>query len=645
MNKFALLLLFVGLSATVCGQHRLDTVGICVLLYPDGHAYVQEERTMYIGDQGTECYIKFHNMGDMKVSLESVTDESGTDYLVEPSWDIDRSRSQKAYRCGLNRTNEGVELCWGVGSSGHHKYKVCYELTDLVQSYTDADGFHHNFYEAADPPAKYGYVYVMLNHNAFGNDSISLSPDNARVWAFGFYGQVGFYAGCVAAYSKLQFDKGEKMIVTMEFPKGLFTPLRDAGRSFREVKENAFRHSTYNLDNDSNGTGQRTSFYGGDSEAAEYDTIDLILGSFCCCGMPVILILVGFIYWRRESKKKKARDKKLDDNLKRRRTSVPYVYEPPSEGRLVRSQLILLATLEEFRDWRGKPVSQDELLSALLLRLLYKGNIELIIDESRPNKLTAAFRISKPVDRKSIPSDDNFSSLFSDRRHARAALDLRLYANMATTPLNDMGFERELQWLLYEASGADHVLQPNELANYIRNEQNSLRLRPFAKLMSVLYFGNVDFKRCPKEEVNEVYGFYKYLRDFTILPERHIQEVAIWREFMVFAALFGMTKRVAKDLQRINPDLANLDQLTMRYLAEPIIQNTISSFSDNISSALSVAYNYRTEKERAVERAASSYRRSEYDRDSNYDRDSGRGGSSSYSGGSGYSGGGGSGVR
>ena len=163
--------------------------------------------------------------------------------------------------------------------------------------------------------------------------------------------------------------------------------------------------------------------------------------------------------------------------------------------------------------------------------------------------------------------------------------------------------------------------------------------------MSVLYFGNVDFKRCPQEEVNEVYGFYKYLRDFTILPERHIQEVVIWREFMVFAALFGMTKRVAKDLQRINPDLANLDQLTMRYLAEPIIQNTISSFSDNISSALSVAYNYRTEKERAVERADSSYRRSEYDRDSNYDRDSGRGGSSSYSGGSGYSGGGGSGVR
>ena len=58
-------------------QHKLDSVEICVLLYPDGHAYVQEERTMDIGNEGTECFIKFNEMDGMSVSLEEVHDETG----------------------------------------------------------------------------------------------------------------------------------------------------------------------------------------------------------------------------------------------------------------------------------------------------------------------------------------------------------------------------------------------------------------------------------------------------------------------------------------------------------------------------------------------------------------------------------------
>ena len=613
-------------------QHVLDSVQICALLYPDGHAYVQEERTMMIGDGGTECYISFNAMDGMSVTLEGVSDERGIEYLVEPSWNVNRSREQKAGRCGLNRTSSGYELCWGLGSSGRHKYRVYYNLYGLVKSHPDADGFNHCFYQAASPAARYGSVYIMLNGEEFGNDSLSLTPDSARVWAFGFHGDVGFYAGCVAAYTTEPMSEDDNITVMMEFDKGMFTPERSEVKLFSLVKAKAFEGSDYNLNDSCDGSGHGASLIGGNdsgrrrSDSDDVNVLDVLLGLVCCCGSPLFLLLFLIV--------KRGKERSRIAELQRRENSIAYVYEPPLDARLMRSQLIVLASLGYFHDDNGRnPISQRELLQAIVLRMIYTKRISLKLY----GQDNVSFLISNPSSgefRDGTDEPDEFTNLF-DVYEARV---VKSAARDAHAGLNDTSLIHGLHTILYEAAGADHILQSDELRTYISSESHQLRVRPYARLISSLYYPSLDAKRIDAAEIDEVYGFYKYLRDFAIMPERHIQEVALWQEFMVFAALFDLTKQVCADLRRINPDMSNLDQLTQRYLARPV-QDAVSVFVSSISYSIS-----ESNKRSATSR--SGYVRSySNSNSSSYSRSSGGGGRSSYRGGGGHTGGGGSGVR
>ena len=194
--------------------------------------------------------------------------------------------------------------------------------------------------------------------------------------------------------------------------------------------------------------------------------------------------------------------------------------------------------------------------------------------------------------------------------------------------------------MLYDAAGDDDILQPSELRTYIKTEQHQLQMGPYARLISSFYHYEPDEKCVPQEEINEVYGFFKYLRDFTLMPERHIQEVALWQEFMVFAALYDLTEQVGKDLKRINPDLASLDDITQRYLARPV-QEAVTSFANALDDSINISRKHYYDALGLVR----DYDSSSSGGSGGSSRSSGGGGSSSYRGGGGHSGGGGSGVR
>ena len=153
MKKFfAGCLLSLIVSATMA-QNTLEKLDLWVVLEPDGSGIVGEERHAIIGEQGTEGYIAFNNMEDMQVVGLAVDDEDDEDYIFEEEWNIERTREEKARRCGFHRTDEGVEICWGLGEPGERTYNIYYKLTNLVQAFDDYDGFCYSFYEAGTSPA------------------------------------------------------------------------------------------------------------------------------------------------------------------------------------------------------------------------------------------------------------------------------------------------------------------------------------------------------------------------------------------------------------------------------------------------------------------------------------------------------------
>ncbi len=136
-----------------------------------------------------------------------------------------------------------------------------------------------------------------------------------------------------------------------------------------------------------------------------------------------------------------------------------------------------------------------------------------------------------------------------------------------------------------------------------QDENNAVRNDP-----SLRFLGK--FTKEGQAKARGVIGFKKFLSDFTLVSERQSSEVGLWNESLVFASLFGIAAKVAKELAEINPEtLKNTvwsDAYTTRQLL--YMTNNLASSITNASAAAKAA--------------------------------AGRGGSVSFGGGAGFSGGG-----
>ena len=141
---FLLLSLLMTVSSVMANPVFRD-LKIEVILHDNGDADITEIRQLNIDNEGTEGYIVIGNLEGSEIKNFSVSDEDG-EFINEGSWDVDRSRSQKARRCGIVKKSDGLELCWGLGNkNGANTYLIKYTVTGLVRSYYESDGFNWMF--------------------------------------------------------------------------------------------------------------------------------------------------------------------------------------------------------------------------------------------------------------------------------------------------------------------------------------------------------------------------------------------------------------------------------------------------------------------------------------------------------------------
>ena len=635
MKKLLLLCTLLCAALSVQAQHELSELKIYVMLQPNGDAVIEEDRTMYLADQGTEIYEKMYGLAErkMRVTDFSVSDSIYGEYQLV-NWDVNQSRAWKAGRCGYNTSEEGLELCWGFGEPGEHTFTTFYVLHNLVQSYTDYDGFNHCFYDAANPPAEYVQLALWAE-----DSTIHFSPENAGIWHFKYHGDAWFSeSGKVLLKSTQKLGVGDKVVLMMQFNKGIFEPEVKHDETFVErVKERAFIDSDYTLDDP--GDGSKSSFIGGNDESVFEHYLYIVLGLLVFVGLPLYAILRLIFRKPLERRRKRKLIQKVLGNV----DEVPYYREPPLGGNLIASQRILKNTLGMLN--QKTTFGTKEFTEALLLRLLYKGNIDIAMEQDEKGETRELFRIKQP-EAVSSNNNDNLKAFINGKDKKDFVQDYvrKKYSGFAT----DEEMERGLQDLLYKAAGDDHLLQPDELKTFIKDEQNVLSVRGFAsKLSSAVdnrYSSEYSFKSTKPEDAKQVFGFWEYLQDFSIIGEREVVEVKLWKDYLVFGALYGMAKKVREGMKKICPDYTALDGLTRRFLEESSGATDAFSYVSLLSVATYDTIRYSSTYETAFERQARLEReaRERAERERRY---SGGGGHSSFGGGGGFSGGGGSGVR
>ena len=652
MKKLLLLLVFSFSFLTSPAQHHLKEVVVLVHLNQDGSADVTERRIAQMSDQGTEGFIAFNDMGDIGVTNLKVLDENDEAYEVEEEWNVERTREQKTGKCGYHRTPTGVELCWGIGRSGLRTYYISYTLTHLVKSYDDYDGFCHSFYEAANSPADQAEVFVVVRGD-------SLTKQKARVWTFGFHGWKGITkSGTVFAKADSCSLRGsDGLIVMMELNKGVLQPEVKRQGTFKElVKRPALVGSEYDmaialgdtLDSGTvpsslmgggGGTGHPQQLAGNDSgEDDDEDWLSAILA---------VLTVGGIIAWavgmqvkeRRKWRKIYQQDyerlvgmmggKKWDD--------VPYWREPPMQGNLLRSGLVIRSVTTVMRNANKTypgfvRFSVQHLYEALVLRIFYKGGITFDTGLDRQGNARKLFRILPPQPLSTKPRESQLANVNTYRlaieSKRRKEVDHAFEGN-----LDDKGMEYALHELLYKAANDDHLLQPDELRLYVKSHMEELR--PLADALYMFAEGQENDVHLKADEVQQVLGFLHYLRDFSLVGERHIEEVALWKEYLVFATHYGIASQVRADMKKVAPDVTRLDEM-MR------VVHDLAPIATVIATSFAETRRYMTKEERESIRYES-----ESSSSSSSSRSSSSGGSgrSSYSGGGGHTGGGGSGFR
>ena len=179
---------------------------------------------------------------------------------------------------------------------------------------------------------------------------------------------------------------------------------------------------------------------------------------------------------------------------------------------------------------------------------------------------------------------------------------------------------RKIYNIFKKAAGHDTILEPSELKQFMKNTCNQSMTDSFINTLHTKT--SISEYKDREDEVRQLFGLRKFLKEFTLLDERGVDEVKLWKDYMIYATLFGIADRVINEMKKVNPEYFNMDQVAGQMADNMTLPLIYSTLQNSTSSAVAA-------------KAAREH------------RSSGGGGHSSWGGGGGgfSGGGGGGGVR
>ena len=329
--------------------------------------------------------------------------------------------------------------------------------------------------------------------NIYMLDGTELNENNSGIWGFGYEGGIYFVDGGVYAYTDNELYGSDSMIVMLQLDKDIVTPERHSKDSFEIVKERAFEQSDYKEEN---------------------DKLDAIICNIMYAVFAVILALITGCAVRAAVQRIK---------YKKFYKSVGYFRDIPNGGSIPMSYCLA----KNF-----KISGEESVISACILKMIVGGNLRATFTET-PGMFG---KIKKSVELSFVSAPEE-------------------------TLLNKM------YQLLKNAAGNDEILQEKEMDGYFyshpdairdfvnnaaENGKNELMQKQGLKKSSLRFIDDLTEKG--RAELAESIGLRKYLSEFSLISERELSESAIWKDYMVYAVLYGIGDKVMEQLRKLYPN-------------------------------------------------------------------------------------------
>ena len=170
-----LFVLFIGSNVKA---NNISSIKMDIYIDNSGNAHVTEVWDAYL-NKGTEGYRSYTNLDGAYISDFHVRDNT-TNYQTISNWNTNASFDNKAYKAGINRISDGVELCFGISKYGRNTYTMNYTINGFVFETGDSDVIYWQFINS-DLAALTGNVYIKIYSDFKFSDSLD-------VWGYGNYG-------------------------------------------------------------------------------------------------------------------------------------------------------------------------------------------------------------------------------------------------------------------------------------------------------------------------------------------------------------------------------------------------------------------------------------------------------------------------
>ena len=592
--SIALVILFIVPNVKA---NTIKSIDMDIYLDKNGTAHVTETWKANL-TQGTEGYKPYSDLGISEIKNFTVTDDKGVLYEEVTPWKTSASFSGKAYKNGINKVYNGVELCFGISEYGNRTYTLKYDITDFVTQYTDTQGIYFTFIDMEQ--------YIGSAKVTIYSDTPFSIEENVKIWGYGHKGTTTIEDGKIVIKTEGSLSKYDYISSLIRFESNMFKTNKKVEYSFDGDFDNAMEDISEEdriLDR---------------NDDKEYPVIVYIL----------VFIFVIIMYFALN----------------------PFIWIFVILALIVSSNGANHLKLNNFTYEGGKALPNEEELNAFRdipcdkdLFYAYWVAQQYNISTSKIKEGIIGAILLKWVKEKRITITKTKKGLFSFKDN-NYAVDFTIN----NRPSDEL--EAKLYDMMEDASGFNKLLEPTEFKKWCSN--NHSRVGRWYDSIISSYTDKLKLKnlivsstdevtgifgrkrevtkwkiiRKVKDEAEHLAGLKKFLNGYTEMKKKDHIEVHVWEEYLMFAELLGVADKVREQFSKLYPN----------YKDSQLFNSEIDS--TYITNIASMAYSgYCSGVARASSYSSGSY--------SGSSRSSGGGGHSYHSGGHSSSGSHGGGFR
>lgn len=501
--KYFLLLLMVLIPFKVNADH-IYGVKMEVFINKEGNASIKEIWKVK-ADSGSEWYKQILNLGESKLTNFKVSMDN-KELTYKSNWNVNGSIEEKAGYYGINYISNGLELCFGKKDMKSHTFILTYDISNYIFNTKDAQVLYFTLFPKFTADS---FDVTVKSYYDF--------PDNLDVWGYGYKGYAYVKDGAILMSNEGSLDD-EYVVLLAKFPLNTFSTNYQVENfnNFEEILEDA-KEGSFHYDYD---------------DYNDYNNNYNYKPSLFARIIPYIVIIFQLIVFG---------------------GMVTLIYKTISSSKygFKNNKTISYKDAMMFREI---PCNKDIYYANTLININHFGGYETT-------------NIFGAIILKWVKNDK-----IKFRKEKKGLLKKEVsIIDLTMNPTFDNENEKKLFNMMYEASN-DGYLESNELEKWARRNYSKF-LDIFNKIsndyLNKLKSEGHIYKRTNKEEckyknvmddtiyeeTKKLYGLKKFLIEFSQMNTKEVLEVKLWDEYLMFAYLFGIASKVAKQLKNMYPEV------------------------------------------------------------------------------------------